>query len=134
MPGVRQSIAPFLALLFACNLPMAHGSQAPVQSSGSVSSIKDQVGKLPAGAFIEVRFINKVKVRGYLASVEADGFSFKEGGPASPTVRQAAFSDVKSVRVITKTHTPVGAWIAVGAVIAVAVIVALAVGIERHNE
>jgi hypothetical protein len=134
MPGLRQFIASFLALLFACNLPLAHGGQAPVQSIGSASSIKDQVEKLPAGALIEVRLAKKAKVRGYLASVEADGFSFKEGSPTSPTVRHAAFSDVKSVRLITKAHTPSGAWIGVGAVIAVVVIVVVAVGIERHNE
>jgi hypothetical protein len=134
MPGVRQSLAGSLALLFACNLPMAHGGQAPVQSSGAASSIKDQVDKLPAGALIEVWFTNKTKVRGYLASVEADGFSLKKGSPAGAAQRQVAFNDVKSVRVIAKTHTPIGAWIAVGAVIAVAVIVVVAVGIERHNE
>jgi hypothetical protein len=115
------------------NLP-GYGAQTPAQSSGGTGTVKEQVSKLTAGTFIEVRFTNKTKVRGYLSSVEADGFSFKEGSPASSTVRQAAFSDVKSVKVITKTHTPVGAWIAFGVIVAVLVIAVVVVGIERHNE
>ena len=66
--------------------------------------------------------------------MEADGFSFKVGSPASPTLRQAAFSSVKSVKVIVKTHTPAAAWIAVGAIVAVAVIVGVLVAERAHNE
>lgn len=132
---MRRAIALLLALFFAGNLPAAGcGAQAPAQPNGNVSSIKDQVSKLPPNAFIEIRFTNKTKVRGYLSTVEADGFSFKEGSPATPTVRQAAFSDVKSVKVITKTHTPVGAWIAVGAIVAAVIVVVAIFAVERHNE
>src|SRR5271157_4816302 len=131
IPGARRALSVLLALLFATYLPAGYGAQAPAQPSGRGGTIKEQVSKLATGTFIEVRFTNKTKVRGYLSSVEADGFSFKEGSPARPTARQAAFSAVKSVKVITKTHTPVAAWIAVGALIAVAVVVVVAVGIER---
>ncbi|MGA7412619.1 MAG: hypothetical protein WBW33_19225 [Bryobacteraceae bacterium] len=132
--SVRQAIAVLLAVLFATNLALCYSAQALAQTSGSPGTLKGQVSKLPAGTYIEVRFTDKSKVRGYLSSVETDGFSFKETSPASPTARQAAFSDVKSVKVITKTHTPVGAWIAVGVIVGVVVAVLVAVGERAHNE
>ncbi len=133
MSGVRRIVAVILVLLFASNLP-ANSGQSPTQPSGSVTSIKEQVGKLPMGAFIEIRFTDKTKVRGYLSAVEADGFSFKVGSPTNTTVRQAAFTDVKSLKEIHKTHTPVGAWIAVGAIAAAVIIVVAIFAAERHNE
>ena len=122
-----------MVLLFAGNLSVCW-SQVPSQPSEGAGKIQDQVSQLPIGAYVEVRFTNKTKVRGYLSAVQADGFSLKEGSPATPTVRQAAFSDVKSLKVITKTHTPVGAWIAVGAIAAAVIVVVAIFATEKHNE
>lgn len=60
------------------------------QANASAANIKDQVRKLPTGAFIEVRVTNKTKVRGYLSSVDPDGFSLKEGSTAAATARLSA--------------------------------------------
>jgi hypothetical protein len=134
MSVVRAAIAVFLAFLFATSMPVSYCAQTPTPTSRNAGRIEDQVRQLPIDAYIEVRFTDKTKLRGYLATVEADGFSFKEGSSASPTLRQAPFSDVESVKVITKTHTPAGAWIAVGAIVAVAVIVGVLVAERAHNE
>jgi hypothetical protein len=130
---VKQAIALLLTLLFTCNLP-AQGAQRPSSPSEATSKIRDQVRQLPVGAHVEIRFTDKTKSRGYLSTVEADGFSFKEGSPTSSAMRQVAFNDVKSVKVITKTHTPVAAWIALGAIAAAVIVVVAIFATERHNE
>jgi hypothetical protein len=136
MSAMRRAIATLLVLMVAGNLPVGYGAQAPTQPhrSPSASNIKDQVSQISVGAFVEVRFMDKTKLRGYLAAVEADGFSFKTGDAATGTLRQAAFGDVTSVKVVKRTHTPVGAWIAMGAIAAAVVIVVAIFAIERHNE
>jgi hypothetical protein len=121
MSGVRQAVAVLLVLLFSANL-RGFGAQTATQAKESAASLKDQVDELPMGAFIEVRFMDKTKVRGYLSAVETDGLSFKTGEAANGNLRQTSFSDVKSVKVLKKTHTPTTAWIATGAVVAVAVV------------
>jgi hypothetical protein len=137
-PGsaMRRAIATLLVLMVAGNLPVGYGAQASAQPqrSPSASDIKDQVSQIPVGAFVEVRFTDKTKLRGYLSAVEADGFSFKTGDSATGTLRQTAFGDVKSVKVVKRTHTPVGAWIAMAAIVAAVVIVVAIFAVERHNE
>jgi hypothetical protein len=134
--SVQRIIATFLVLMIAGNLPGGCASQTPVQPHRrpSVSTVEDQVRQIPVGALIEVRFTDKTKLRGSLSAVEADGFSFQAENATPGTLRKTAFSDVKSVGMIRRTHTPAVAWVVVGVIVAAVVIVVAIFAIERHNE
>jgi hypothetical protein len=113
---VRQIIATFLVLIVAGNLS-GDASQASAQPRGSSSArcIQDQVSQISVGTSIEVRFTDRTRLRGFLSVVEADGFSLQAADGTTGPLRKAAFSEVKSVRVIGTTHTPVWAWVAASA-------------------
>jgi hypothetical protein len=132
----RQIIAAFLVLIVAGNPFGADASQASAQPPGSSSarSIQDQISQIPVGTSIEVRFTDRTRLRGSLSAVEADGFSFQAAAGTTGPLRKAAFGDVKSVRVIGTTHTPVWAWVAAGVIGAVVVIGVAILLVERHNE
>jgi hypothetical protein len=134
--AMKRPIAILLVLMVACDLPVRCDSQVPEQQprSPSASYIEDQVRQIPLGAFIEVQFTDKSRFRGYLSVIKADGFGLKAADATTGSVRQTAFSDVKSVRVVRRTHTPAWAWVATGVIVAVVVIVVVVFAVERHNE
>ena len=94
----------------------------------SAASIKHQVSQIPTGALIEVRFTDKSKLRGYLSEVEANGFGFRIGDPATGSLHTTTFGDVNSVKQVTNRHIPPAVWMAIGA--GAVVIVVLIAG--RH--
>lgn len=133
---MRRTIAILLVWLVSANLPAGYGAPVPPTPHGkaSGSAVKAFVSQVPAGTYVEVRFKDKSKLRGYLFEVQADGFSIRTGDAASGSLHRSAFSDVKSVKVVTRTHTPTAAWIVIGAMAVVLVVVLVGVAKYLHNE
>ena len=75
--------------------------------------VESQVRAIPIGTPVEIRLTDKTKFRGHLYAVEVSGFSLRTGDAISGPLRQTWFKDVKSIKVVQPSHTPVGAWIAV---------------------
>lgn len=134
----KKMLASVLMLVLAASLgtdsvfarPAANGRR---DRGGDTSRLREQVVHLPPGAWIEVRFVNREKVRGRLGAVDSDGFSLTPQD-RSASERRIAFADVKSVKAIQSTRSRVAVWIVAGAMVAV-IVVALAVYLQyRHNE
>lgn len=125
---MKQVIAGLLLLVMAGRYPAVCLAQAQEQSTAQ------QVGRIPLGTFVEVRFTDRTKARGYLTQVGSDAFSLNPTKAGTGVSREAAFKDVDSVKAVKPTHTPIAAWIATGVIAAVVVIVVAVVLIERHNE
>jgi hypothetical protein len=133
--SMKRAIATLLVFMVACDLPARSGSQVPQPRPGSpsISHIEEQVRQIPPGAFIEAQLTDKSRIRGYLSAIRADGFDLR-ADTTTGSLRQTAFSEVKSVRMVRSTHTPAWAWVAAGAIVAVVVIVVVVFAVERHNE
>lgn len=87
-----------------------------------------QVAKIAVGSEIEVRLLNKEKLRGRLGEVSDTGFILLIPTGTASTKRNLAFDEVKSVRVVS-THRPTGLAFSVGVA---AVIVAVILLITLH--
>jgi hypothetical protein len=132
---MKQAVAMLLVLMAVCDLPVRCAQvPEPLPRSPSASYIEDQVRQIPLGAFIEVQFTDKSRLRGYLSAINADGFGFRAADATTGSLRQTAFSDVKSVRMVRRTHTPAWAWAAASVIVAVVVVIVVVFAVEKHNE
>lgn len=132
--GIQAPIAVFLVVLVGGGLLADDGqttSEPPQTRSGN--DVKQQVGQLQPGTFLEIRFQDDSKARGFLTQVDADGFSFRTGHRTTGDQHRTTFSKVKSVKVVKQSHTPVVAWILTGAVIGAIVIALVVYLVARHN-
>ena len=134
MSRFQAAIAVFLVVLVSKGLLAGNGqttSEPPQTRSGK--DVKQHVTQLQPGTFLDIRFQDGSKARGYLTQVDVDGFSFRTGDPTTGDQHRTTFSKVKSVRVVKQSHAPVVAWILTGAVIGAVVIAVVVYLIARHN-
>jgi hypothetical protein len=87
-----------------------------------------QVAKIAVGSEIEVRLLNKEKLRGRLGEVSDTGFILLIPAGTASTKRNLAFDEVKSVRLVT-TRRPSGLAFPLGVA---AVVVAVILLITLH--
>jgi len=131
----RKTLASVLIFVLAASLTTnsvfarsaANGSS---EQAGDASRLREQVAHLPASALIEVRFVNREKVRGRLGAVEPDGFALMPQD-RSASERRVAFTDVKSVKAIQSKRS-VATKIAV-VVVAGACVAALVIYLAARN-
>ena len=109
-----------LSLIIITAVTLALPSQATAQSDTNIEKVRASVQILSASkdSQVEVKFHDKTKVKGYIASVEPVSFNLRD--PKTGTSQSIAYSEVHSVRkasggVSTKT------WLIIGGVAAGAV-------------
>ena len=73
---------------------------APAGQSGTERklTLKEQILKVPPGTMIEVRLLNKQKIRGRLGEITNEGFSLQTAQGDKVETQKIAFTDVKSVK------------------------------------
>lgn len=105
----------------------------PLTADTKTAPVSEQISALSPGTLIEVRFHNGKKERGYLADRNPNGFDLKPQKQSNGGTRLIAFQDVRSIRKIERTHTPLAAWVAFGAIVGVAVVALAAYLVFRSN-
>lgn len=86
----------------------AEAAQAVPTSHASASqkpTLKEQVIQIPTGAQVEVRLLNKERIRGRLGDISDEGFTVLIAQENRIETRKVAFVDVKSVKEIGKQRT-----------------------------
>jgi hypothetical protein len=134
MSRIQAPVAVFLVVLVGKGLLADNAqttSEPPQTRSGK--DVKQHVTQLQPGTFLDIRFQDGSKARGYLTQVDADGFSFRTGDPTTGDQHRTTFSKVKSIKVVKQSHTPAVAWILTGAVIGAVVIALVVFLIAKHN-
>ncbi len=126
---MRDIICLVLAtLVFSCSTLEARVGASGAVSPGQAGSepkpaLKEQVFQIPAGSQVEVRLLNKERLRGRLGEVSEEGFTVQIAQGNQIDTRKVAFGDVKSVKVIDKEkgkHIFLGVGIAVGTLLVLA--------------
>lgn len=64
----------------------------------STSKLKEKILSVPTGTMIEVKLLNKEKVRGRLGKVDDQGFSLTTSEQGKIVTRTLAFNEVSSVK------------------------------------
>jgi len=110
-------------------------AEAVVTSQASTSkkpTLKEQVNQIPAGSQVEVRLLNKDRLRGRLGEVSDEGFTVQIVEGSRIETRNVAFGDVKSAKEIGKEHTAkyifLGVAMTVGLLLAVGFVIDAARG------
>jgi len=80
----------------------AAGSQA---SRSQKPTLKERVIQIPTGAQVEVRLLNKERLRGRLGEISDEGFTVQIAQGSRIEIHKVAFSEVKSVKEIRKQNT-----------------------------
>lgn len=88
------------------------GGQA---GSGRKPTLKERILEIPPGTMIEVRLLNKQKLRGRLGEITDEGFSLQTAQGNKIETRKLTFDDLKSVKKVegSKAAKTAG-WILVG--------------------
>src|SRR5215813_4277255 len=86
---MNQFLAVILAVLIAC--PPAPGQQ-------SAADLKKKVLELPAGSLVEVRLVDKSKLRGRLGSVSDTGFDLQTIQRNTVETQQIGFDRLQSIK------------------------------------
>lgn len=89
-----------IATLIAASMLAA---QPPVPAS-----LKQQISLIAAGAPIEVRTIDKRKLRGLIGSIDDSGFQFRRVENGRIIDQRMPFGDVHSVKELERSHSRIG--------------------------
>jgi len=109
----------------------AETARAVATSQASASqkpTLKEQIIQIPTGAQVEVRLLNKERLRGRLGEVSDDGFIIQIAKGNQIETRKVAFSDVKSVKEIRKQHT--AAYVFLGVALTLGLLLAVGFAID----
>ena len=110
----------------------ATGGSLP-QETTKKATVQERILEIPPGTMIEVRLMNKNKVRGRLGEVTNEGFSLQKAQGNKVETQKIAFTEVRSFKNAERGSTGKGfsrgvvyGLVAVGAAILILVIWALA--------
>src|SRR4051812_25081474 len=117
---MREVLSTVLAMLLVANFNYA-GPAPQVDSKAA----KTRVLAIPMGSLVEVHLNNNEKIRGRMGQVSDEGFVIQtvQGGKAE--TRKIAFTDMKSLKTIGKSHTTRNILLVAGISVVVLVIVVL---------
>ena len=90
-------------LLFGCAIlearAEASGARAPEQTgSDRKTALKERILEVPPGTMIEVRLLNKQRIRGRLGEITDDGFSLTTAQGGKIATQKISFTELKSFK------------------------------------
>jgi len=114
----------------------AEAAQAVPTSHASASqkpTLKEQVIQIPTGAQVEVRLLNKERIRGRLGDISDEGFTVLIAKGNQIETRQVAFGDVKSVKEVRKQRTALYVFLGVAMTLGLLLAVGYAIDAARDG-
>ncbi|MGD0921486.1 MAG: hypothetical protein ABSA70_06945 [Terriglobia bacterium] len=111
-------------------------AQAVSTSHASASrkpTLKEQVIQIPTGAQVEVRLLNKERIRGQLGDISDEGFTMLIAQEDRIETRQVAFGEVKSVKEIRKQRTALYVFLGVAMTLGLLLAVGYAIDAARDG-
>jgi hypothetical protein len=127
-------------LLFGSSILEARAGISGVTPPGQSGSepkptLKERILEIPPGAMIEVRLLNKKKIRGRLGEITDEGFSLQTAQGNKIETQKLTFSELKSVKKVEpgKHVKPIG-WIAIGALAAVGAAVLITIAVAASGD
>ena len=127
----RQLTLVCIALLLWGSVAEASPTQTP--SAATPAGLKERLTLIPTGSIIEVKLINKQKIRGRLGAVSDSAFEVQHTRSEQVVTEALRFDAVRSVKVTAKgmhfaAKVVVGTLIAIGVVALVGVAICATAG------
>lgn len=104
----------------------APSSNAPAETT---AKLKEKLLSVPTGTMIEVKLLNKEKVRGRLGQIDDQGFFLTTSDQGRIVTRNLAFTEVSAVRQVEggkAGHRVLWMLAGVGALVVIAIVIAAA--------
>jgi hypothetical protein len=76
---------------------------SPQEQTTSKPTVQQRILAVPNGTMIEVRLLNKQKLRGRLGEITSEGFSLQTAQGSAIETQKVAFTDVKSLKQLENT-------------------------------
>src|SRR5262245_53368451 len=121
---MNQFLAVILAVLIGC--PPALGQQ-------SAADLKKKVLELPAGSLVEVRLVDKSKLRGRLGSVSDTGFDLQTTEGSKTGTQQIGFDGLTSIRTRKSAASAVGKGFLIAGITVAAFVGIVAIWCGTHH-
>ncbi|HET7842094.1 MAG TPA: hypothetical protein VFM21_10835 [Terriglobia bacterium] len=124
-----------VAVFFSATMMEARaGATVPgaPEESKAKPTLKERIIEVPPGTMIEVKLLNKQKIRGRLGELTDEGFSLTTAQGEKITTQKIAFTEVKSFKKVEGGkggHAVVYALAGAGIIFVVLLIVALSQGL-----
>jgi hypothetical protein len=98
-------------------------------------TLKERILEIPPGTMIEVRLLNKQKIRGRFGNLTDEGFSLTTAQGEKIETVKVAFADVKSFKKLegAKAAKTAG-WIVLGALAGVGALVLIAIAVVASGD
>ena len=92
-----------VSVLFATTTLQARGGDSgvvPPEQAGTEGkpTVKERILEIPPGTMIEVRLVNKQKIRGRLGELTDEGFSVTTAQGGKIAIQKISFTDLKSFK------------------------------------
>jgi translation initiation factor IF-1 len=127
------------SLIFSTTTLDAKTGTAGAVPTGQVGAerkltLKEQILEVPPGTMIEVRLLNKQKIRGRLGDPTNEGFSLKTAQGDKIETQTVSFTDLKSFKKVEGAHAAKTAgWIVLGGLAALGVLLVVLIVANRGN-
>jgi hypothetical protein len=112
-----------LSLLYA---PLNRAALASQAQTAPKPTIKERFTEIPAGSVIEVKLVNKQKLKGRLGTLTDSDFEIQHTANNQIVTDRVAFNDVKSVKLLGKGMST-GMKIVVGTLVGAGVLLIIGV-------
>ena len=120
---MRQVLSAVMAMILVANL-----NSAGAAPQGDSKSAKTRVLAIPIGSLVDVRLNDNKKIRGRMGEVSDEGFVIQAAQGGKVETRKIAFTDMKSLKPVGKTHTARNILLVAGiGVVVLAIVVVLGI-------
>lgn len=112
----------------------ATGAALP-QETTKKATVQERIMEIPPGTMVEVRLMDKHKVRGRLGEVTNEGFSLQTAQGNKVETQKIAFTEVKTLKKVEgATGTKVGRGVIYGlAVVGILVVIMVIVAVAKYG-
>ena len=117
---MREVLSAVMAMVLVANL-----SSAEPAHQGDSKSAKTRVLAIPMGSLVDVHLNDNEKIRGRMGEVSDEGFVIQAVRGIKVENRKIAFTDLKSLKPVGKSHTTRNILLVAGIGVGVVVIVLL---------
>jgi hypothetical protein len=123
---LHQTVSLLLVSLLVLNLPLAaRAAGRKGQSDARLKKVKMKAISIEPGTLVEVRLLNKEKLRGQIDEITDEGFVVRSTQEDKIQKRSVSFTELKSIKKVGSPKVPTWVLIGLGVAGAIAVVIAI---------
>ena len=128
-----------VSILFGTTTLQARGGASgviPPEQAGTErkTTIKEGILEIPPGTMVEVRLLNKQKIRGRLGEITDEGLTLQTARGDKIETQKLAFSELKSVKNVESHKGKTAGWLVLGGLAGIGALVLILVAVAASGD